>query len=126
MATKKEEIVKEPEEKGYNVVFRYTERAGGLCGNAKWVSYESKENFERRFDPKKEDNVEVVVAGVSGDEAIQICAETPPLARICGALEKTIRIIKDLQNLQIDDPNEIVRIVKMTLEHEMMKSLFVV
>ncbi len=63
----------------YIVVFEKSKRAGPYEGTRSWISYSSKEDFNLRpFN-----NHDTPIAqGVSEDEAIALCNETPMVAYI--------------------------------------------
>lgn len=76
----------------YNVVFEYTQAAGGYCGNRYWVSYKSKEDYEASkasLESKKvNDNTIVIASGVEDCQAISLTSQTPEVSRVTAAIEE--------------------------------------
>jgi len=71
----------------YNVVFEYTQEAGGFTGIRTWTTYNDKGHFHRVWvaDPKQN----VLIEGVSDEEAVMLTAKTPEISRIKAAIEES-------------------------------------
>lgn len=78
---------KQPE---YNVVFRYTKKAGGYAGVITWTSYRSKEELDKRREQiLSASNQEVIAEGVTSEEAVALVRSTPLASRIRAALQES-------------------------------------
>ena len=70
---------------GYNVVFEYTSKAGGMAGNRTRTSYRSRSHFEK-LSP--DDTQKVIAQGVTDDEGLNLVCLTPEVCRITAAIEQ--------------------------------------
>jgi len=76
----------------YNVVFEYTEKAGGYAGVKFWTSYPSKEEFHNEHLPEIEAKglMKVVAEGVTREEAMEEHSKTPLDAHIRACIDEAM------------------------------------
>lgn len=102
--------------KEYNVVFEYTEGAGGYVGGRFWTSYSSKKKFDNDSPPEKRVNVRVVAEGISQERAIELVQQTPPECYENAAFEEAREILGAIEETEEEGDNaSLKRIVKLTL-----------
>jgi len=74
----------------YNVVYEYTEAAGGYKGVIFWTCYESKEVFQKKLAAEPEDvrkKAKVIAEGVSDTEAVRLTRTTPLECRVTSKIQ---------------------------------------
>jgi len=74
----------------YNVVFEYTEKAGGFAGVRIRTSYASKEEFER-LSATDDTLLTVIDEGISDQEAQWLTSETREVCRVKAAIEEAFQ-----------------------------------
>ncbi len=74
-------------ESEYNVVFVYTEDAGGYEGNMTWTTFDSKEAFDEWYTDEIKRENRVVEEGVTEERALELVAQTPVACRIAAAVQ---------------------------------------
>ena len=57
----------------YNVVFETTGLREAKKGIRTWTSYESKEDFQKRYDSERDKGESVIAEGGGEEECIQVC-----------------------------------------------------
>lgn len=101
-------------EKRYNVVFEYTDKAGGYEGNRYMVSYSSKEYFEEHNSPENlaKLNLKVLEQGLSEDKATELAKNVPLWRQVARVYQEIInklgkldyaRLGTELLKLQYED-----------------------
>lgn len=72
----------------YNVVFVNTREAGAYQGVRTWTSFEDKSDFEKWYTPDIKKINEVFAEGVTIDEAVRLCRQTPVPCLLTAALSE--------------------------------------
>ncbi len=71
----------------YNVVFEYTQKAGGFCGVRTWTTYLNKAQFNKLW---QNDGLQTVLQeGVSDYEASKLTSQTKESSRIKAAIHQS-------------------------------------
>ncbi|MDD5192784.1 MAG: hypothetical protein PHH54_07350 [Candidatus Nanoarchaeia archaeon] len=71
----------------YQVVFEYTSEAGGYKGNRFRTNFENKEEFDKWYTPDKQKKQKVIAQGISNDEGLELCMQTPMKCRLSACLQ---------------------------------------
>ena len=74
----------------YNVVFCYTEVAGAYNGVITWTHFDSKTDFDAWMERVNLKDQIVVAEGVTIEQAVQLCRETPTEALVAVANAESI------------------------------------
>ncbi|MDD4761919.1 MAG: hypothetical protein PHZ25_02770 [Candidatus Pacebacteria bacterium] len=72
----------------YNVAFRKTSKTGGFQGIITWMSFSSKNDFEKWYTDEIREQNEVVEEGITEERAVELTKTTPIKCWIAAAKQK--------------------------------------
>lgn len=78
------------EDDGINVVFEYTEAAGGYAGVRTWTNFASQAELDKFLAEVGETKKRVLHTGVTQEQAVMLTKQTPTLSYIGSALEEAV------------------------------------